>query len=29
MKETFVGSAVELYKILGEKAYLNDAVLAS
>lgn len=26
---TFVGSAVELYKILGEKAYLNDAVLAA
>lgn len=23
---TFVGSAVELYKIFGEKAYLNDAV---
>jgi len=26
---TFIGSAVELYKIFGEKAYLNDAVLAS
>ena len=26
---TFVGSAVELYKIFGEKAYLKDAVLAS
>jgi len=26
---TFVGSAVELYKIFNEKAYLNDAVLAS
>ena len=26
---TFVGSAVELYKIFGEKAYLNDAVLAA
>ncbi len=26
---TFVGSAVELYKILGERAYLNDAVLAA
>ena len=26
---TFIGSAVELYKILGEKAYLNDAVLAA
>ena len=26
---TFVGSAVELYKILGEKAYLNDAALAA
>lgn len=23
---TFVGSAIELYKIFGEKAYLNDAV---
>jgi len=26
---TFVGSAVELYKITGDKGYLNDAVLAS
>lgn len=26
---TFVGSAVELYKIEGEKAYLNDAVKAA
>lgn len=26
---TFIGSAVELYKILGEKQYLNDAVLAA
>lgn len=26
---TFIGSAVELYKILGEKAYLNDAILAA
>lgn len=26
---TFIGSAVELYKILGEKVYLNDAVLAA
>ena len=26
---TFVGSAVELYKIFGEKAYLNDAALAA
>ncbi|MCL1932964.1 MAG: glycoside hydrolase family 88 protein [Candidatus Azobacteroides sp.] len=26
---TFVGSAVELYKIMGERAYLNDAVLAA
>ncbi|MDR3366794.1 MAG: glycosyl hydrolase family 76 [Prevotellaceae bacterium] len=26
---TFVGSAVELYKITGEKMYLNDAVLAA
>ena len=26
---TFIGSAVELYKIFGEKSYLNDAVLAS
>ncbi|MDR1980705.1 MAG: glycosyl hydrolase family 76 [Tannerellaceae bacterium] len=26
---TFVGSAVELHKITGEKAYLNDAVLAA
>ncbi len=26
---TFIGSAVELYKILNEKAYLNDAVLAA
>lgn len=26
---TFIGSAVELYKIMGEKAYLNDAVLAA
>lgn len=26
---TFIGSAVELYKILGEKSYLNDAVLAA
>ena len=26
---TFIGSAVELYKILGEKAYLNDAALAA
>ena len=26
---TFVGSAVELYKITGEKTYLNDAVLAA
>jgi predicted alpha-1,6-mannanase (GH76 family) len=26
---TFIGSAVELYKIFGEKAYLNDAVLAA
>lgn len=26
---TFIGSAVELYKILGEKAYLSDAVLAA
>ena len=26
---TFIGSAVELHKILGEKAYLRDAVLAA
>jgi len=26
---TFVGSAVELYKIFNEKAYLNDAALAA
>ncbi|MDR0698344.1 MAG: glycosyl hydrolase family 76 [Tannerella sp.] len=26
---TFIGSAVELYKIFGEKAYLNDAILAA
>jgi predicted alpha-1,6-mannanase (GH76 family) len=26
---TFVGSAVELYKITGEKTYLSDAVLAA
>ena len=26
---TFIGSAVELYKILGERSYLNDAVLAA
>ena len=26
---TFVGSAVELHKIFGEKSYLNDAVLAA
>jgi len=26
---TFVGSAVELYKITGDKGYLNDAILAS
>jgi predicted alpha-1,6-mannanase (GH76 family) len=26
---TFIGSAVELYKILNEKSYLNDAVLAA
>ena len=26
---TFIGSAVELYKITGEKMYLNDAVLAA
>jgi len=26
---TFIGSAVELYKIFGERAYINDAVLAS
>lgn len=26
---TFIGSAVELYKIFGEKSYLNDAVLAA
>ena len=26
---TFIGSAVELYKIFGEKAYLNDASLAA
>ena len=26
---TFIGSAVELYKIMGEKSYLNDAVLAA
>lgn len=26
---TFIGSAVELYKIFNEKAYLNDAVKAS
>lgn len=26
---TFIGAAVELYKIFGEKAYLNDAVLAA
>ncbi|WP_102407704.1 glycoside hydrolase family 76 protein [Parabacteroides bouchesdurhonensis] len=26
---TFIGSAVELHKIMGEKAYLNDAVLAA
>ncbi|MCD8269155.1 MAG: glycosyl hydrolase family 76 [Parabacteroides sp.] len=26
---TFIGSAVELYKILGEKSYLNDAALAA
>ncbi len=26
---TFIGSAVELYKIFGERAYLNDAVKAA
>ena len=26
---TFIGSAVELYKIKGEKSYLNDAALAA
>jgi predicted alpha-1,6-mannanase (GH76 family) len=26
---TFIGSAVELYRISGEKSYLNDAVLAA
>jgi predicted alpha-1,6-mannanase (GH76 family) len=26
---TFIGSAVELYKIFGERSYLNDAVLAA
>jgi predicted alpha-1,6-mannanase (GH76 family) len=26
---TFIGSAVELYKIFGERAYLNDAVSAA
>ncbi|MDD7455095.1 MAG: glycoside hydrolase family 76 protein [Bacteroidales bacterium] len=26
---TFIGSAVELYKIMGEKVYLNDAVKAA
>ncbi|MDR0394525.1 MAG: glycosyl hydrolase family 76 [Tannerella sp.] len=26
---TFIGSAVELYKIFGERAYLNDAILAA
>jgi predicted alpha-1,6-mannanase (GH76 family) len=26
---TFIGAAVELHKITGEKAYLNDAVLAA
>lgn len=26
---TFIGSAVELYKIFNEKSYLNDAVLAA
>lgn len=26
---TFIGSAVELYKIFGEKAYLKDAILAA
>lgn len=26
---TFIGSAVELYKIMGEKGYLNDAALAA
>jgi predicted alpha-1,6-mannanase (GH76 family) len=26
---TFIGSAVELYKISGERSYLNDAVLAA
>lgn len=26
---TFIGSAVELYKIMGERAYLNDAALAA
>ena len=26
---TFIGSAVELFKIFGEKAYLNDAILAA
>ncbi len=26
---TFIGSAVELYKILGQKSYLNDAVAAA
>lgn len=26
---TFIGSAIELHKILGEKAYLNDAILAA
>ena len=26
---TFIGSAVELYKIFNEKAYLNDAMLAA
>ena len=26
---TFIGAAVELYKILGDKTYLNDAILAA
>ena len=26
---TFIGAAVELHKIMGEKSYLNDAVLAA
>ncbi|HAH22224.1 MAG TPA: glycosyl hydrolase family 76, partial [Prolixibacteraceae bacterium] len=26
---TFLGSAVELYKITGEKGYLNDAIKAA